>query len=291
MCSLLSAESRPFRVGEARANDAAAVRSEISACKPCWVLACLGRTHGVHDGTVYSTIDFLEQKGRLKDNLRDNLEAPVTLAAVCHGLGVQCVQIATGCIYLAADLEQIGSSPPFREEDDANFTGSAYSTVKGATDRLLRLFASTTLFFRIRMPITHDRSSRSFLTKILNYAKICSVPNSMSVLDGPEGLLSLFLRMADAGYVGCYNATNPGVMSHNEILSQYRAICDSTFRWENFTVTEQAEVLDSARSNCELDSARLEEAAKALNFPLPTLSSAITKVLMALKDMETPAAL
>ena len=88
--------------------------------------------------------------------------------------------------------------PGISDEASANYFGSSYSTVKGATDSLLRLlFADSALWFRIRMPITHDLHARSFLTKITRYEKVCSMPNSMSVLDGPHGLLSLFLPNLD----------------------------------------------------------------------------------------------
>jgi 3,5-epimerase/4-reductase len=37
------------------------------------------------------------------------------------------------------------------------------------------------LLLRVRMPISDDLSSRSFVTKITKYAKVVNVPNSMTV--------------------------------------------------------------------------------------------------------------
>lgn len=281
---LLEEEGTPFVLGRARADCREDVGAELDAVDPGLVVAALGRTHGVHDGRFYGTIDFLEQSGRLVDNLRDNLEAPLVLAALCGARRVPCAQIATGCIYAAADLDSIADEtvPGFTEEDPTNFCGSAYSSVKGSTDRLLRLFSEGTLFFRIRMPITHDLHPRSFLTKITRYDRICSVPNAMSVLDGPNGLLRLFLAMARAGYTGCYNGTNPGVLSHNEILTRYRDVVDPAFTWRNFTVEEQSAVLAAGRSNNRLCSAKLARAAEELGLELPSLKDAVEGVMEAI---------
>jgi 3,5-epimerase/4-reductase len=283
MRRLLAEEGTPFVLGSARADNRADVGAELDAVDPSLVVAALGRTHGVHDGRFYGTIDFLEQPGRLTDNVRDNLEAAVVLAALCHARRIPCAQIATGCIYEAADLASIAdeSAPGFTEDDPTNFDGSSYSTVKAGTDRLLRLFPNV-LFFRIRMPITHDLHPRNFVTKIVNYEKICSIKNSMSVLDGPNGLLRLFLAMAQRGYAGCFNSTNPGVMSHNEILAMYQDKVDPTFTWQNFTAEEQSAVLAAGRSNNRLCSAKLSRAAEELGMPLPSLKVAVDGVMRAI---------
>ena len=277
----------PCIAARSRAENAADVFSEMTRLRPRLVFAALGRTHGVHEGRAFTTIDYLEQPGRLSENLRDNLVAPVVLASTCQRLGVPCAQIATGCIFERTgaheEAPRAGDEHGFSESDDPNFTGSSYSTVKGHTDLLLsQLFSETTLFFRIRMPLSHDLHPRSFLTKILRYDKVCSIPNSMSVLDGPRGLLSLFARMALAGMVGCYNGTNPGVMAHNDILRRYQQVVDADFEWKNFSEEEQAHVLAARRSNNQLDSRKLQAAADALDFPLPTLPDAVEGILQEL---------
>ena len=96
-----------------------------------------------------------------------------------------------------------------------NFFGSSYSIVKGFTDQLMSLYKDSVLNLRIRMPITGEKNGRNFITKIVNYEKVCSVPNSMSVL--PE-LLPFVIDMMEKGKTGTINLTNPGLISHNEIL-------------------------------------------------------------------------
>jgi len=77
----------------------------------------------------------------------------------------------------------------------------------------------------------------------------------MTVL--PE-LLPLLIDMAKNKTVGTVNLTNPGLISHNEILSMYKQIVNTDFTWENFTVQEQDQILAAGRSNNYLDTHRLE---------------------------------
>ena len=71
------------------------------------------------------------------------------------------------------------------------------------------------------MPITESEKNghETLLPKSQHYEKICSIPNSMTIL--PE-LLPIALDMMKTNSVGTYNFTNPGVISHNEILEMYQ---------------------------------------------------------------------
>ena len=119
----------------------------------------------------------------------------------------------------------------------------------------MKLYESNTLNLRIRMPITEEKNPRNFITKITNYEYICSIPNSMTVL--PE-LLPLVLDMMHKKITGTINLTNPGLISHNEILDMYKDIVDPNFTWKNFTKEEQSKILDSDRSNNYLDTKNIE---------------------------------
>ena len=68
-----------------------------------------------------------------------------------------------------------------QNDDKPNFFGSNYSIVKGFTDMLMK--NTNALILRIRMPISSDKSIRNFITKITTYERICSIPNSMTILD------------------------------------------------------------------------------------------------------------
>ena len=77
----------------------------------------------------------------------------------------------------------------------------------------------------------------------------------MTVL--PE-LLPLVLDMKTNKLTGTINLTNPGLISHNEILQMYKDNVNSEFTWKNFTIEEQHEILASKRSNNYLNTTKLE---------------------------------
>ena len=229
-----------------RADNEVAVAKLLDRVKPTHVISFIGRTHG----PGYSTIDYLELPGKVKDNVCDNLYAPLTLAIQCSKLNIHYTYLGTGCIFLAND--PIKSS--YNEDALPDFFGSGYSIVKGFTDRLMHNFNESVLNIRIRMPITADKNPRNFITKITTYEKVCSIPNSMTVL--PE-LLPIMLKMMESNKVGTINLTNPGVISHNEILQMYKDIVDPDFTWTNFSVDEQNKILLSKRSNNQLNTNKL----------------------------------
>lgn len=244
--ALLRARHHIVVIPSVRADDARAVATLLDTETPDRVVSLIGRTHG----PGFSTIDYLEQPGKLVENMRDNLYGPCILAHACATRNIHFTYLGTGCIFSYSENQDT-----FTEDDAPNFFGSSYSVVKGYTDQLMHHLFPNALNVRIRMPITADWHPRNFITKITSYAKICSVPNSMTVL--PE-LLPVLVDMISRNDTGTINLTNPGTMSHNEILEMYKEIVDPYFTWENFTEEEQRQVLASARSNNCLDTTRLE---------------------------------
>ena len=91
-------------------------------------------------------------------------------------------------------------------------------------------------------------------TQIIKYDKVVDIPNSMTVL--PE-LLPYSLEMARRKLTGVMNFTNPGAISHNQILELYKQYVDPEFSWSNFTIEEQAKVIVAPRSNNLLDTKRV----------------------------------
>ena len=259
--------------GSSRIDDKDSLSKELDHIHPTHVISFTGRTHGKIEDKEYTTIDYLEQPGKIKENVRDNLFGPIVLAKLCESRNIHFTYLGTGCIFEYdkdhASYEESG----FDETSLPNFFGSAYSVVKGYTDELMHLFDSTALNVRIRMPITADSSNRNFISKITSYAKICSIPNSMTVL--PE-LLPMVVQMALDKETGTINLTNPGTISHNEILEMYRELVDPTFTWTNFSQEEQSRILAAGRSNNLLDTRKLVE-----RFPtvLPIRES-VRKVLL-----------
>lgn len=238
------------------------------------VLCCSGRTHGIINDISYKTIDYLEHKRTTWQNLNDNLYVPVSMAQFCDENNIHFTYIGTGCIYNYDEIHKEGGDIGFTEDDDPNFFGSQYSIVKGFTDKLLK--NTKALVLRIRMPISSDVHERNFISKITTYNKICSIKNSMTVLND---MLPLCIEMMISKDSGTYNFTNPGTISHNEILELYKKIVDPNFEWENFTIEEQNKILKSKRSNNYLDTSKLEE-----KYFVKNIKDAVTDALRSMKD-------
>ena len=251
MEDVLSSNNIKYYISDVRANNYYDVCSEIEFYRPTHLMSFIGRTHG--EGIT--TIDYLEDKTKLNINVRDNLYAPMVLAEAAKKYDIHLSYLGTGCIYTYDEIHKFGNeNTGFTEDDIPNFTGSAYSTVKGYTDQLMQ-FNPNVLTLRIRMPISSVSNSRNFINKITKYEKICSIPNSMTVLDD---FLPIILDMAKNNITGIYNFTNPGLITHNEILQMYKDIVDPDFTWKNFTLEEQAEILKADRSNNCLDTNKIQ---------------------------------
>lgn len=271
-------EERGWTVIDARsrADSREAVLDEVQAIVPTHIVSLIGRTHG----PGFSTIDYLEQSGKLVENLRDNLYGPLTLASVARDKGVHMLYMGTGCIfqYDAAhplSVEGVGgggaggagagasasastsTGASFSETALPNFFGSSYSTVKGYTDRVMEeMFGDSCLNVRIRMPISSEDNPRNFISKIIAYPKICSIPNSMTVLDD---ILPCLATCMERKTVGTLNATNPGVIDHHTILTWYKELQNPAHTWAEVSNEELvATLVKGARSNNALDTTRLE---------------------------------
>lgn len=254
---LLQKEGYEVYKSNCRAEDFHDIENEINQLgNITHIMSFIGRTHGVYEGETIGTIDYLEKPGKLIDNVGDNLFGPVSLSILCRSKNIHFTYLGTGCIFNYDEDHPYGEETNgFNEESLPNFFGSSYSVVKGYTDQIMHLFEDSVLNVRIRMPITDEIHPRNFITKITNYKQICSIPNSMTVLNE---LLPIMINLALNNKTGTVNLTNPGLISHNEILDMYKEIVDPSFEWENFSIEQQDKILASKRSNNFLDTSRLE---------------------------------
>ena len=278
LVSIFEEQSINYIIGKARLDDYHALQKELLDMKPTSVISLIGRTHGYIGDKYIATIDYLEEDGKLRENIRDNLYGPILLANLCKYYNIHCTYFGTGCIFTYNEDHPLGNvESGFEENSCPNFFGSSYSTVKGFTDQFMsHLFEDCVLNLRIRMPISDEPNKRNFITKITTYEKICSIENSMSVL--PE-LLPIAIDMIQKKITGTYNFTNPGTISHNKILTLYKEIVDPTFSWTNFTKDEQRKILASDRSNNALQTSKLE----ALYPSLHTIETSIRNILYSYK--------
>ncbi|KAH7549500.1 hypothetical protein ACOSP7_025687 [Xanthoceras sorbifolium] len=247
---LCEAQGIEFEYGSGRLENRASLESDIAQIKPSHVFNAAGVTGRPN-------VDWCES--HKVETIRANVVGTLTLADVCREKGLILINYATGCIFEYDEKHPLGSGIGFKEEDTPNFIGSFYSKTKAMVEDLLKNYENVCTL-RVRMPISSDLSNpRNFITKISRYEKVVDIPNSMTILDE---LLPISIEMAKRNLTGIYNFTNPGVVSHNEILEMYRDYIDPKFTWKNFTLEEQSKVIVAPRSNNELDTTKLK-----LEFP------------------------
>ncbi|CAM8957698.1 unnamed protein product [Rhodiola kirilowii] len=236
-----------YEYGKGRLEDRASLLKDIQNVKPTHVFNAAGVTGRPN-------VDWCES--HKTETIRANVVGTLTLADVCREHGLRVMNYATGCIFEYDAAHPEGSGIGFKEEDTPNFHGSFYSKTKAMVEELLKEFENV-CNLRVRMPISSDLSNpRNFITKISRYNKVVNIPNSMTVLDE---LLPISIEMAKRNLTGIYNFTNPGVVSHNEILEMYKKYINPEFSWSNFTLEEQAKVIVAARSNNEMDASKLKK--------------------------------
>ena len=99
LIDLLDQERIVYEKGVSRLDDAEALEQEIQTLAPTHVISFTGRTHGKIGDQVFSTIDYLEQPDKLRENVRDNLFGPLVLANLSKKYGFHFTYLGTGCIF------------------------------------------------------------------------------------------------------------------------------------------------------------------------------------------------
>ncbi|XP_004244296.2 trifunctional UDP-glucose 4,6-dehydratase/UDP-4-keto-6-deoxy-D-glucose 3,5-epimerase/UDP-4-keto-L-rhamnose-reductase RHM1 [Solanum lycopersicum] len=247
LSKLCEKQGIPYEYGKGRLEDRSQLLSDIHAVKPTHVFNAAGVTGRPN-------VDWCES--HKTETIRTNVAGTLNLADVCKENGLLMVNFATGCIFEYDAAHPEGSGIGFKEEDTPNFTGSFYSKTKAMVEELLKEYPNVCTL-RVRMPISSDLNNpRNFITKISRYNKVVNIPNSMTILDE---LLPISIEMAKRNLTGIWNFTNPGVVSHNEILEMYKKYINPEFKWSNFTLEEQAKVIVAPRSNNEMDASKLKK--------------------------------
>ena len=244
---LLTEQGHRWMYGAGRLEDRASILDDVKRSKCTHVLCAAGVTGRPN-------VDWCED--HKTETIRANVIGVLNLCDVALENDVHVTNFATGCIY-KYDGEHVIGGKPFTETDDPNFGGSFYSETKSYMEMMLRHYPNV-MQLRVRMPIDGDlQNPRNFITKIANYAKVVNIPNSMTVL---EEFVPMAVEGALRKLTGAYNWTNPGAISHNEVLELYRDYLHPEFTWENFTEEEQAEVIKAPRSNNTMCGKKIRDA-------------------------------
>ncbi|KAL6876507.1 NAD(P)-binding protein [Trichoderma novae-zelandiae] len=266
---LLEEQGKDVHTTTIRMENREAVLSELLLIKPTHVLnaaGCTGRPN----------VDWCEDNK--SQTVRSNVIGTLNLADACFQAKIHCTIFATGCVYQYDKTHPIGGRG-YTEEDLPNFVGSFYSLTKSHVEPVLSSYPNC-LILRLRMPVSDDLHPRNFVAKLLSYERVVDIPNSNTVL---HDLLPASVILAQHGETGVYNFTNPGAISHNEVLTLFKEIVRPELSWKNFTLEEQAKVIKAGRSNCTLDTTKLATMLKGYQYEVPEVHEAYKKCFERMK--------
>mmetsp|Transcript_21199 Transcript_21199/g.32985 ORF Transcript_21199/g.32985 Transcript_21199/m.32985 type:complete len:301 (-) Transcript_21199:99-1001(-) len=264
--ALLEQGGEEYVLTKCRLQNRESIEKELDEVKPTKVLNIAGVTGRPN-------VDWCETNK--EDTILVNVVGTISLVDACWRRGIHVTNFATGCIYEYDAEHALGSGKGFTEEDKPNFAKSFYSHSKGLVEDLLMNY-SNLLQLRVRMPLSDDLNPRNFITKISKYERVVNIPNSMTVL---HDLLPISVEMSKRSLTGIYNFTNPGVVSHNQVLDLYIKYIDPNFKYTNFTEEEQSKVIKAGRSNNLLDTTKLEK-----EFPdIPKMPEAMEALFQRMK--------
>jgi len=258
--TILESQGKKVFTTTVRMQNREAVIQELQRIKPTHVLNCAGCTGRPN-------VDWCED--HKEETIRSNVIGTLNLADCCFLEKIHLTVFATGCVYTYDEKHPIGG-PGFLETDKANFDGSFYSETKAHVEEVMKYY-SNTLILRLRMPVSDDLHSRNFVTKITKYKRVVDIPNSNTIL---HDLLPASILLAEHNETGIYNFTNPGAISHNEVLALFKRYVRPDFTWKNFSLEEQSKVIKAGRSNCKLDTTKIIKKLKEYNYEVPEVHEA-----------------
>jgi len=221
--------------------NASEVSQALDEFKPDVVINAAGKTGRPN-------VDWCED--HKLETVSSNVTGSLVLLNECAKRNIYWVQLGSGCIY-SGDNDGKG----FSEDDPPNFAGSFYSRTKAWIDQILIEFPDQVLVLRLRMPFDGTNEPRNLITKIKKYERVLDVQNSITYIpDFMEAAKKLIEKKA----TGIFNMVNPGSISPYEIMEMYKEIVDQTHEFERMTLEELPDVTKAGRSNCVLNSSKLQ---------------------------------
>ena len=253
--------NKTFKVGLARLENRNELIDEIRKVSPSRII-CLA---GIAGKPNISWCDSHQV-----ETIRANVIGQLNIADVANSFGIHCVLLTTGVIYNYDDAHPINSGKGFTEEDKPNYEGNFYSKARVLEEELLKSYPNV-LNLRISYPTVGSLHPNSFVSKLIKYNKIQSVPLSLTVVDD---LWPVMLDMSDKKVTGTFNFNNPGAISHDEILKLYKEMVDQSHAWE----LSEPNLKD--RSAAELSANKLLQ----LGYKVPHVKDAVMSVIKKIKD-------
>lgn len=229
--------------------------------KPNVVVNAIGKTGRPN-------IDWCEDNKEA--TMESNVTAAINLCMECSKRNIYFVHLGSGCIYYGNN-----EGRGFNEEDEPNFYGPQfYAKTKILSEKIIMEFPS--LILRLRMPIDESPHERNLINKLKNYEKVIDIQNSMTTI--PDFLNAMEI-LIEKRKTGVYNIVNPGTTSAAEIMKMYKEIVNPNHNFEVFSLRELDKITKGKRSNCVLNTNKLESE----GIKIPEIHGAIRECLLKYK--------
>ena len=172
---------------------------------------------------------------------------------------VRLMHVSTGCCYESSENQT------FTENDKPNLDWSSskscsfYSGSKSLAEKVLQK-QKNVYISRLRMPFDEKDCDRNYISKLINYDKLLSIPNSLSHTDDfTDSCLSLLKKSAP---FGTYNVVNTGYIDAEEICSMIKRYTNIKKEFKFYEDLEEFyfDTRSFPRSNCQLSNQKLIDA-------------------------------
>lgn len=146
-----------------------------------------------------------------------NTYIPILIAEAAIKHKKKLIHISSGCIY-HFDYEK---DKPVTEEKIPDFFGLTYSRSKIYSELALQNLAIkyNILIPKIRIPLYNKPHPKNLLTKLINYKKIITLPNSVTYIPDFINALEHLIKI-DAR--GTYNIVNKGALYYPDLMEIYK---------------------------------------------------------------------
>lgn len=188
-----------------------------------------------------------------------NVDLPLFLAETAWENQLPFIHISSGCIF--------DGKGPFASSSKPNFIGSYYSYTKLTSEaRLIDLQKKFPLehleIHRIRVPFVAYPDPRNLITKLISYETIVDAPNSITYVPDYTEMVAVRLTVLFGNTLDAYtpyamspiiiNATNPGAVTHRQIMAMIDEISGVEHPKKFITPEDLHKIVRVPRTNCVL---------------------------------------
>jgi 3,5-epimerase/4-reductase len=266
------------------------INNLIDNYKPDVLINCIGRTGSPN-------VDWCEANKEIVAST--NTALPIMLAEACAKRSIHLIQIGSGCIYfgespnvfyhhpymaMTAPKNQEGLDfynsikstkidTGWKEADFAN-PKSFYSKSKYACDLMIGSMSHVTTL-RIRMPISTKDSPRNLINKLKGYKQVIDIPNSVTFMDDLVGCVDWAVKNSQTGI---FHVTNKDPVTAAQVMKEYQKYVPE-HKFEVITEQQLDSLTVAKRSNCLLDSSKLELAGFHMSPSVKALEDCMAKYM------------